>query len=317
MTELNLDAQTRTLVKQVERALGYQLEFKIHEGKVGYLRHDQAQHYLRGGKMVLELSDLTAPSYTVAHELLHILLLTKKIPEITFNLTTTKPALDTKLMAVGLELYEIVMHFTVYRMQAEMGLFTEKIQELYLKGLFATLKPEPANGNDNWMILRTLGILDTLVFFKRDQDRVLPKLKQLYPKTTAAAVALYSDLTAHEVESAFGIRRAVVKLYHSLDEDLTAWGLAPLNLKQFVTLTLVLSARQTRLQVRQLFEIYHSALHENIHDTTAYLGFYKKDGQNSFVLPQPKNHPEQEFQRIYALTLGTYLDEIGVPYLTR
>ena len=38
-----------------------------------------------------------------------------------FNLTTKKKDLDTKFMATGLELYDIVMHDYVYREQAELG----------------------------------------------------------------------------------------------------------------------------------------------------------------------------------------------------
>ncbi|KRL06187.1 hypothetical protein [Liquorilactobacillus oeni] len=318
MTVVDFDTQTKLLIQEVKAKLGCEIEFKKKGKQVGYLRHDQAQHYLRGGKMVIELNDLTAPSYTVSHELLHILLMTEKIPEITFNLSTTDLQLDTKLMAVGLELYDIVLHFTIYQLQRERNLFTESIQDLYLKGLFATLKPEPDGKNDNWMVLRVLGILDALVFFGKKQELLLSKLKKYYPQTTKAALSLYTEITAHELESPFGIRRAVIKLYHKLDEYLSEWGLEPLNLNRFVTLTLVLSKRQARQQVRQLFEIYHSALHENLEDTKGYIGFYKKDGQNSFVLPQPKeSHPEEKFRKIYAMQAAVFLKELSIPYLIR
>ena len=78
------------------------------------------------------------------------------------------------------------MHDYVYREQAELGMMTDEIKELYFKGVLSVLKPEQGE-RDQWMVLRILTLLDTLLFFKDDQDSVKDKLMELYPISFEAA----------------------------------------------------------------------------------------------------------------------------------
>lgn len=49
---------------------------------------------------------------------------------------------------------------------------------MYLKGVLAILKPEPKGKRDEWMVLRTVTLLDALVFFADDLAQVLPELEK-------------------------------------------------------------------------------------------------------------------------------------------
>ena len=265
---------------------------------------------------MIDIYDMTRPDYTVAHELLHFLHMFNGAPQISFNLTTKKKDLDTKFMATGLELYDIVMHDYVYREQAELGMMTDEIKELYFKGVLSVLKPEQGE-RDQWMVLRILTLLDTLLFFKDEQDSVKDKLVEFYPISFEAAQRLYEILIERSLDSAFAIRRTVVKLFKSFDDELSKLGMVPMNMTEFATLSVVLSERQMRLQVRQLFNIVHSPLDDNLTFKSAYVGQWKNDGQNSFVLADPGKDSAKKFVEYYNMKVTDFLDSIGIEYLKR
>ncbi|MEY8662457.1 IpaB/EvcA family protein [Ligilactobacillus faecis] len=317
MNEVELSQTTKELIQEVEKKIQAPLELEFKDKAVGYLRHDQAQHYLHGGKLKVEVYDKTAPDYTITHELLHFLLLLEQTPKIAFNLTTGKIERDHKFMLAGVELYDTVLHFKVYERQRELAVITDEIEELYFKGILAVLEPEPRERRDQWMVLRTLTLLDALVFFKDQQASVLPKLQELYPQATVAAQKLYALLTEKKLETAFELRRAVVRLWKAFDEQLHAWQLLPMQLNDFITLTPVLSARQLRLPVNSLFEFYHSPWQENLEFTSAYIGRAKVDQQNTFVLPTPKEDAKTYFQKLYSLSTKELLERLGIEYLVR
>lgn len=320
MTTPELNEQVQQLIKKAEEIQPNGIDIQYHDEKSGFVRHDQAQHYLRNGKLVIDVLDQTDVNYIVSHELLHFMLMFEKLPQISFNLDSGRKELDTKYTATGMELYDILMHCFVYDRQREMGLIDDQVEELYFKGILAVLKPEPKDHQDDWMVLRTVNLLDALIFFKDQQDNILPKLRELYPKATAQAERLYAVITAKPLDSAFNVHRAIVKLYREFDESLKSYGLYEMNLNSYVSLTPVLSERQLRLEVRQIFEIFHTDMKENLQFKTAYIGRTKNDQQNAFVIPEPKGNDEQrsvEFRHIYEMPVGEYLDSIGVSYLKR
>ena len=70
-----------------------------------------------------------------------------------------------------------------------------------------------------------------------------------------------------------------------LIKQLSEWNLLPMHLNDFITITPVLSERQLRLETSALFEFYHTPWQENLTFKSAYVGRFKVDGQNSFILP--------------------------------
>ena len=320
MIEPTLNDTVKKLIKKAEEIQPNGIDIQYHDEKSGFVRHDQAQHYLRNGKLVIDVLDQTDVNYVVSHELLHFMLMFEKLPQISFNLESEHPNLDKKYVATGMELYDILMHFFVYQQQRELGLINKEIEELYFKGILAVLKPEPKDSKDEWMVLRTVNVLDALVFFKDNQEEVLPKLRELYPKATAQAEKLYQVITTKPLDSAFNVHRAIVKLYKDFDKALESYGLYGMNLTTYVSLTPVLSKRQLRLDVRQLFEILHTDLKENLQFKTAYVGRMKNDQQNAFVISEPQGNDQQKarkFREIYEMPVGEYLDSIGVPFIVR
>ncbi|KRL06447.1 hypothetical protein [Liquorilactobacillus hordei] len=317
MQEVNLNEQTKELLKKAR--IGFPNEIKIiyKDEKAGFIRHDQAQQYLSGGKLIIEVDDVTCPDYTLTHELLHLLVRINNIPEIIFNLTTKNQNLDNNFLATGFELYNSILHFDIYNMQQEMGLFSEKIQELYLKGIRETLKPESTTGIDDVMVLRIVQLFDALVFFGKDNQKIVTIFEQDYPRAYHAAKKLFEAATKKDLVGVQGIHRAVVRVFTQFDECLDELGLMGMNLREFVTLTPVISERQLKLEVRQVFNLKNSQMYDVYQDKAAYIGLGIYNGQNSFVITPPATNSDEFFKDLYGMRVANFFDKFEIPYLKR
>lgn len=286
--------------------------------QAGYVRHDQAQTIQDGKNIIVQIDDLSAPNYTASHELLHLLMVLRGFPQVFFSLTTGDDKLDEQLKMMGTELYDIVSHFVVVAEQRKHGLITDEIESMYLKGIYATIKPEPQPVDDQ-MTLRLMTLLDAMVFYGDKFDQVNDQLEKDFPISLAAAKKLYKVITEKPTDSPFGLRRNVVKLFKAFDEQMKQWELPPLHNTEFTTLTSVLSKRQLNLQVKQLFEVFHSELIEVNSNSRAYVGFNRVDDQNSFVLANPKGEKDNPdfFKEVYNKTVKELFDDLKMPYIER
>ncbi|MEJ6400149.1 IpaB/EvcA family protein [Nicoliella lavandulae] len=317
--DIKLNEQTQSLLNVVNRFFPGKVEVQfIGRLQSGYVRHDQAQAVQDGKNIYIQISDLSAPNYTASHELLHLLMTLRGFPQAFFSLTTGNSELDEQLQAMGIELFDIVAHFVVVAEQRKHDLINADIESMYLKGIKETIKPEPAELDDE-MTVRLVTLLDAMVFYGDRFGEVKGDLEADYPKSLAAAQKLYDLITEKPTNSPFTFRRNVVKLFKAFDDQLTDWNLPPLNNKDFTTITSVLSERQLNLEVRQMFEIFHSELHEKETNRRAYVGFSKVDDQNSFVIPAPtgKDDSPEFFKRLYSMTVEDLFKELKMPFILR
>ena len=95
------------------------------------------------------------------------------------------------------------------------------------------------------------------------------------------------------------------------------WGLPALHNNEYTTLSPVLSERQLRLSLRQVFEIYHSDMKERGTSKRAYVGIRRSDGQNSFTMPAPNPETPAEFKRLYVQPVKEFLEQHSIPYIVR
>ena len=319
MTEIKLNQTVTDLLSTANSLYPGNISVHFGDAKAGYVRHDQAQQALNDGDLTVQVSDITAPNYTASHELLHLLLLLQGFPQITFNLTTRDQQLDEQLMAIAMELYDMVSHVLVVRKQREHDLIDDQIEDLYMQGVAATIEPEQADKADAMMTLRLLTLTDLLVFFngKVPSDREAQVVTN-YPQAWPAAKRLYAVISHKPVDTPFAMRRTVVKLFKAFDDQMTAWHLPVLHGTEFVTVQSVLSERQERLEVRQLFDVYHSDLLDKNKHTRAYIGLYKSDRQNAFVLPAPaQKKSDAFFKEVYDKTVKELFQAMNLPYTLR
>ncbi|KRO25042.1 hypothetical protein [Lactiplantibacillus fabifermentans] len=319
MTETKLNDTVTGLLATANSLYPGNITVSFGDAKAGYVRHDQAQQRMQNGDIDIHVSDITAPSYTASHEMLHLLLLLQGFPQITFNLTTRDDRLDEQLMAIAMELYDMVGHVLVVRKQREHGLIDDQIEDLYFKSVAATIEPEDPDQQDAMMTLRLLTLTDLLVFFGGDLTPArLSQVQTTYPVAFKAAQALYDVIAAKAVDTPFAMRRTIVKLFKAFDDQMTAWQLPLLHGTEFVTVQNVFSERQLRLEVRQLFDVFHSDMLDKNKHTRAYIGLNKGDRQNAFVIPAPaQKDSDAFFKEIYGKTVKDLFAELDVPYTLR
>ncbi|MBB1070414.1 IpaB/EvcA family protein [Limosilactobacillus sp. RRLNB_1_1] len=318
MTEeiIKLNKENQALLDQVNSLYPEGSVFvQFHGDKSGYVRHDQATQQTIPGALVIIVTDLTAPNYTASHELLHLLMLLKGFPQIFFQLSLGEKELDEQMMIMSTDLYNVAMHRVVVAEQRKHGFINDQIEEEYLKGIEHTLTPEKEE--DDERTLRLLTLLDALVFYGDNLSKYEKVLEEKYPLALAAAKEIYAEITSKPIKSPFDMRRSIIKIYSLFDQQMQDWGLPALHNNEYTTLSPVLSERQLRLEMRQVFEIYHSDMKERGTDKRAYVGLRRSDGQNSFTLPTPANNAPEEFKKIYDQPVKEFLEQNSVPYIVR
>lgn len=315
MAEVKLSETTQSLLDQVNKLYPGTVLVHFGDSKAGYLRHDQAKQEALPGGLVITVTDVTAPDYTASHELLHLLMLLSGFPQIFFNVTFGDEKLDEQLMIMATDLYDIAMHLVVVAEQRKHQLINPEVEALYLKGIDTTITAE--QGEDDERTLRLLTILDALVFYGDHFSQVESHLQERYPKALQAAQTLYQELIAKPIDSPFAMRRTIVKLFKQFDDQLTQWHLPALHNTEFTTLSSVLSERQLRLEVRQMFEIFHSEMVDRQSNEKAYIGLNRSDQQNSFVLTPPQDNSADFFKDIYGQSVKDLFETLKIPYIIR
>ncbi|TPR34512.1 IpaB/EvcA family protein [Apilactobacillus micheneri] len=318
--DIQLNKETQGLINVVNKYFPGKIEVQfIGQLQSGYVRHDQAQVVQDGKNLFVQISDLSAPDYTASHELIHLLMTLRGFPQLFFSLSTGNEKIDEQLQVMGTELFDIVSHFVVVSEQRKHNLINDDIEAMYLKGVQNTIEPE-SDELDNSMELRLLTLIDARVFYGDTFDKkVRATLEKDYPVALKAADKIYEIITEKPTDSPFGLRRNVVKLFKAFDKQLIEWGLPALHNTEYATISSVVSERQLNLNVQQMFEIFHSEMHESNTNRRAYVGFNKSDDQNSFVVPSPTGMDDSPayFKKLYALKVKDLFKELKMPYIIR
>lgn len=290
--------------------------------KSGFVRHDQANLKQVPGMMVVQVSDLTEPNYTASHELLHLYYTLKQYPQVLFNLTWGDEDLDDQSRMFATGLYDAVMHRLIVAEQRKRGLINDQIEQEYLMGLKDALPKEDADplaSADQKMntLVRVINLFDALIFYREHLAAVEKELVANYPYALSVAKEWQAKLFNRPMETPWETRRTIVNLFKLVDEQMRSWGLPVLNNQRYTTVTPVLSERQLRLEVKQVFEIYRSDMQLKGNQGDAYAGLRRGDGQNSFVIPMPEKNSPAEFVKLYAEPVQEFLEKRGFPYTVR
>lgn len=292
---------------------------QFHGEKSGFVRHDQAETTNLPGGLVITVTDLTEPNYTASHELLHLLMTLRGFPQIFFELSLGDRQLDEQMMIMATDLFNTVAHQIVVAEQRRHGLINEQIEQEYFKGITATLTDE-GDQDDGERTLRLLTLLDALVFYAGGHltEQQEEELQRRYPVAWASAQLLYDQAMSKPVKSPFEMRRTVVKLFKLFDTQLQQWGLPALHNNQFTSLSPVLSKRQLRLEVAQVYDIYHSEMTERDSKRRAYVVLGKNDQQNAFVLPAPQDeYSSDQMLKFYHQPVEELLKSQNVQFIVR
>lgn len=308
-TEADLTAPVQALLADVRQQFSGEITLAFGDDKAGYLRHDQAQQtYHRDGSLTINVQDVTAIDYTVSHELLHLKLALEGYPKVGWQLTSGDRELDQQLVVTATDLTNSLLHVPIVKRQQALGVLTADVQKQYWQGVLNLLPAEDLKQPDPLLVFRVLTLVDALAFFQGDPTVMAKDCDQRYRNAFPAAQAFYATMTAKSLATPFHYRRALVRLYVAFDEWLAENDLPTAKQNQFTTVPAIFSERQTRLEVRQVFQILHSELVTANGKKAAYIGLGINDDQNAFVLTVPKQVPDQAayFQKIYSMSVADF-----------
>ena len=308
-----MQENVQVLLDEVKQHYDHPLEVVIQGEASGVLTHDQSHQRLKkDGTLEVVVTDTTNADYTLSHELLHLLYQMKGYSQLQFHLLSGDPQVDDQLYATSTALYNAAMHMLVVAWQREHGLITDAVVAQVLAGFKQNV---PAEADDQLVIYRILSLLDLLGFL----DGKLPAdLAAAYPQALPYAQELFQLINEQKLDSPFGLRRAIVHLFSRFDALIEQLGYQPTNDQEFATLSPVLSKRQLRLTLDQVYQIKHSGYRDRETKQPAYVAMGRSDDQNAFVLPLSENATTPEaFQQLYQQPLNDVLAQYQLDYTIR
>lgn len=308
-----MQENVQVLLDEVKQHYDHPLEVVIQGEASGVLTHDQSHQRLKkDGTLEVVVTDTTNADYTLSHELLHLLYQMKGYSQLQFHLLSGDPQVDDQLYATSTALYNAAMHMLVVAWQREHGLITDAVVAQVLAGFKQNV---PAEADDQLVIYRILSLLDLLGFL----DGKLPAdLAAAYPQALPYAQELFQLINEQKLDSPFGLRRAIVHLFSRFDTLIEQLGYQPTNDQEFATLSPVLSKRQLRLTLDQVYLIKHSGYRDRDTKQPAYVAMGRSDDQNAFVLPLSENATTPEaFQQLYQQPLNDVLAQYQLDYTIR
>lgn len=309
---------TQRLLEQANAIYPGSIILRASGENTGVINNEQVQTEMLGSRMMLEVTDMTAPDYVATHELLHMVLSLNGFPQVFFQLETEEEELTEQMIVMGTYLYQPAANIIVYREQAKHGLMTEEVVAAYAKGVLGQLTKE--DGSRSESALRFLTLLDAKIFMTSagmDTAKYTDSFNDLYPEAWAAAEELFNEMKVEQVQDPATMHHAIMEVFDGFDAQMKAWDLPELNAKEFVTVTPVLSERQMRLKVNQVFEIKHVPYVNRTTKSAAFVGLGKKDNQNSFVLAVPVDATPEFFKETYNLTVQELFDQLQQPFTLR
>ena len=84
MSNEQLNAEVTKLFEQINEMIPEELVVQYGNQKSGYVRYDQSYQTAENGQLIIHVQDVTAPNYTVSHELLHKLMEVKSFRKFNF-----------------------------------------------------------------------------------------------------------------------------------------------------------------------------------------------------------------------------------------
>jgi hypothetical protein len=310
---------TMQLLNQVNNVYPGSIVLRGGDEASGVLLADQVSTDILGTRLMIEVSDATAPDFSASHELLSMLLKLSGYPQLYFQLDASEESLTEQLMVMSTYLYRPVLNAIIYREQGKHELLTDGVVAAYAKGVLQTLTKE-VSGDQSEGALRLLTLLDARVlmhYVSGDTQKYKDTLADTFPEAWQAAGVLFDQLAIESIDDPASLHRGVVAAFNGFDAQMIAWGLPELHAAEFATLTPVLSERQLRLTVSQVFEIKHAVYKNHSNGEEAYIGLAKNDGQNSFVIVPPTDAQPAWFKELYQTSVKELLDAMNQPYIVR
>jgi len=315
---MSFSEETQKLLAQLNQIYPGSVILREQGENSGVIKAGQVTTDILGTRLMIEVTDLTAPDFIATREMLKMLLTLNGYPQAYFQLETKDESITEQLMVMATYLYQPALNAIIYREQAQHGQLTPEIAEAYAKGVMTTISKE--DGNRDEAALRLLTLIDAKIFMAAvpsDTTQLTDAFKDSFPEAWQAAELIYQQLVVDKIVDPFTVHQAITTLFKAFDAQMIAWDLPELHNQEFTTITPVISKEEAKLSVSEVFGIRHVDLLKHDTKATAFIGEQKSSGQNSFVLNAPADETAEFFKEIYAMSVEELFTQLKQPFTIR
>ncbi|MDO1604628.1 hypothetical protein Q2T76_01005 [Lactobacillus sp. YT155] len=301
----SFSTRANQLYQQIIDLSDKEIEIEVDNEKTdSFLNLNQSQHSVSGEVITIQITNSPNIEYMLIHELLHIKLDFGDYSKMEFNLFSSDASFNQQAQTTAMALKEVIDHRLISEWEQAEKVRDEEIQDSLNQGTSELLAADGQAVDDEKLILyRTLIMLDNQYF------------DQKYPQAYELAQTINESIS--EVTNKTQYHSALVQLFKDFDESIQKYGYIDLLHNQFVTVTPVLSQRQLRLAVNQIFELVHTEF-VNQKNQRPYILETKSNLQNSGVIEFTQQETTPEFfQNTYQMKVADLLDKYQIDYIIR
>lgn len=318
MKRIELKELPELIVKQVEnieQQYNKKIEVFSDYEQQDFLTLDQADHVIKDDIIKVSITNEKYAEFVLSHELHHIELELSDEPSISSALTTGKQDFDGRVLAIANSVFETLEHVTVLKKQREDGTYTDEIKTEYLKGIEAALHPKVELDRANMRFYRTLIMLDGMIFSEHACD---DEWQQEFAMSYKYADKMAKIIEDNDLTVPFQFRRALVNTLDAYNEIIISNGYQGLHFHTFLNITPVVSKRQLRLSLNQVYQIKHSEFRNRATGRDGFVLIGINDGQGVATLNlDPQKVTPEFYKTFYQYTVEQVFKEQGTKYLIR
>lgn len=318
MKRIELKELPELIVKQVEnieQQYNKKIEVFSDYEQQDFLTLDQADHVIKDDIIKVSITNEKYAEFVLSHELHHIELELSDEPSISSALTTGKQDFDGRVLAIANSVFETLEHVTVLKKQKEDGTYTDEIKTEYLKGIEAALHPKVELDRANMRFYRTLIMLDGMIFSEHACD---DEWQQEFAMSYKYADKMAKIIEDNDLTVPFQFRRALVNSLDAYNEIIISNGYQGLHFHTFLNITPVVSKRQLRLSLNQVYQIKHSEFRNRATGRDGFVLIGINDGQGVATLNlDPQKVTPEFYKTFYQYTVEQVFKEQGTKYLIR
>ncbi|TGD23509.1 hypothetical protein EGT49_05510 [Companilactobacillus suantsaicola] len=313
----NSDLSTNIVeqVQKIEQANNKKISIYADYSDQDFLTLDQASHEIKGDEIKIIITNEKFRDFVLAHELYHIELELSDEPSISCAVTSGKPDYDGRILAIANSVFETLEHVSVLKSQQADGTYNDETKAEFLKGIDAALNPKVQLDLANMRFYRTLIMFDGIIFGEHAKDS---EWKDEFPSSYKYASRLVKIAEANDLSDSFHFRRALVNALDTYNEVILENGYEGLGYHEFLNITPVLSKRQLRLELNQVYQVKHSAFKNRATGKDAFVLLGINDGQSVTTLDIDPNKVTPEFYKaFYQYKIEDVFKKEEVRFLTR
>lgn len=266
-------------------------------------RHDDQ------GNIQIPVWNQAFADFIVVHELIHLQQERQQIVQIGFVRLEDQQLVQV-LYVISQSLMNTVLHQGMHSQLKQFELFTERFNLIVQSTFEQELPAETAQSSHLQIVLTALQMMDTFTFIGQ-----IPAWRVRYPRSFMLAERMWQLMQDAPLATNRHLRHLFLALNQTLTDYFESTELAAIDLSRDLIVTPVFSDRQLKLDVRQLFQLYH------VTDSAGlYLGLGRNDQQAAFELRLPKlSDAEQQAKMmdIYQSKIGSFFEASHLPFAPR